>query len=91
VCGPLPLCALTDLRLPAILDNFVQAPISLKANASTDTFPTYLRKPTLDLASSHLVCSVALTGVVILQAGKWWADGENRGWKDVSSIKEKTD
>jgi hypothetical protein len=39
-----------------------------------DAFPRLLRTPTLDLASNHLVCSVALTGVLILQAGRWWAE-----------------
>jgi hypothetical protein len=37
-------------------------------------FPRSLRISTLDLASSNLVCSVALTGVLILQAGRWWAE-----------------
>jgi ER membrane protein SH3 len=41
------------------------------------TFPVELRAPTLELASSHLVCSVALTGVLVLQAGRWWAEGED--------------
>lgn len=39
-----------------------------------EAFPRSLRSPTLDLASNHLVCSVALTGVLILQAGRWWAE-----------------
>ena len=37
-------------------------------------FPPTLREPTLELASSHLVCSVVLTGVLALQAGRWWAE-----------------
>ena len=48
-----------------------------------DAFPRSLRTPTLDLASNHLVCSVALTGVLILQAGRWWAeltDGDEEGY-----------
>lgn len=36
-------------------------------------FPPDLRTPTLELASSHLICSVALTGVLALQTGRWWA------------------
>lgn len=40
----------------------------------TDPFPTSLRQPTLELASSNLVCSVTLTGVLALQAGRWWAE-----------------
>jgi len=67
--------------IPTLMDNFPQAPIQVTLNA-TKEFPTYLKKPTMDLASSHLVCSVIMTGVLFLQAGKWWADGEDRGWKD---------
>ena len=37
-------------------------------------FPSDLRTPTLGLASSHLICSVALTGVLALQTGRWWAE-----------------
>ena len=37
-------------------------------------FPPDLRTPTLGLASSHLICSVALTGVLALQTGRWWAE-----------------
>ena len=37
-------------------------------------FPPELRTPTLGLASSHLICSVALTGVLALQTGRWWAE-----------------
>lgn len=55
-----------------------------------DAFPRSLRSPTLDLASNHLVCSVALTGVLILQAGRWWAelpDGPYLEEKDVAEAK----
>lgn len=48
--------------------------ISIPANTASDAFPRALRSPTLDLASNHLVCSVALTGVLILQASRWWAE-----------------
>lgn len=37
-------------------------------------FPKELRETTLELASNHLICSVALTGIVILQAGRLWAE-----------------
>ena len=37
-------------------------------------FPPDLRAPTLGIASSHLICSVALTGVLALQTGRWWAE-----------------
>jgi hypothetical protein len=73
------------------VENFPQAPIILSLDHPKE-FPSYLKKPTMDLASSHLVCSVIMTGVIFLQAGKWWADGEDRGWKDVKDApkKEKT-
>lgn len=55
-------------------------------------FPPDLRTPTLGLASSHLVCSVALTGVLALQMGRWWAeradDDANAAEKLSASEKE---
>jgi hypothetical protein len=76
---------ITQFVLAALKDNFTQAPITVTINHPND-FPTYLKKPTMDLASSHLVCSVIMTGVLFLQAGKWWADGEDRGWKDAKDV-----
>jgi hypothetical protein len=40
-------------------------------------FPPHLIDPTVELASSHLAVSVALTGVMILQAARYWAEGED--------------
>jgi len=40
-------------------------------------FPPHRKDPTVELASSHLVVSVALTGVMILQAARYWAEGED--------------
>jgi hypothetical protein len=55
-------------------------------------FPPDLRTPTLGLASSHLICSVALTGVLALQMGRWWAeradDDANAAEKLSTSEKE---
>ncbi|KAG9318880.1 Shr3 amino acid permease chaperone [Chiua virens] len=56
--------------LPSLCEKFTSIPI----HTAKDAFPRALRSPTLDLASNHLVCSVALTGVLILQAGRWWAE-----------------
>jgi hypothetical protein len=53
-----------------LMDKFTAIP----AHHVKDAFPRALRTPTLDLASNHLVCSVALTGILILQAGRWWAE-----------------
>jgi len=46
----------------------------LPPNLPGAKFPPDLRTPTLGLASSHLICSVALTGVLALQTGRWWAE-----------------
>ncbi|KAG2147107.1 Shr3 amino acid permease chaperone [Suillus cothurnatus] len=56
--------------IPNLMDKFTAIP----PHHMMDAFPRLLRTPTLDLASNHLVCSVALTGVLILQAGRWWAE-----------------
>jgi len=56
--------------LPSIFTNYVVLPPDLP----DAKFPSDLRTPTLGLASSHLICSVALTGVLALQTGRWWAE-----------------
>ncbi|KAI0261002.1 Shr3 amino acid permease chaperone [Gloeopeniophorella convolvens] len=56
--------------LPSIFTHFGTLP----PHAADAKFPPDLRAPTLTLASSHLVCSVALTGVLALQTGRWWAE-----------------
>jgi len=56
--------------LPSIFTNFVVLP----PDPPGAKFPPDLRAPTLGLASSHLICSVALTGVLALQTGRWWAE-----------------
>ncbi|KAI0713439.1 Shr3 amino acid permease chaperone, partial [Earliella scabrosa] len=63
--------------LPNLLTNFASLPLPFSTTTAAEhlpTFPASLREPTLELASSHLVCSVALTGVLALQAGRWWAE-----------------
>jgi len=49
-------------------------------------FPSEFRQPTLEVASKNLVCSVALTGVLLLQAGRQWAEA-----KDGSNSKREMD
>ncbi|KAJ7285926.1 Shr3 amino acid permease chaperone [Mycena rebaudengoi] len=56
--------------VPLILAKFSTLP----THQLKDPFPRALRSATLDLASNHLMCSVALTGVLILQAGRFWAE-----------------
>jgi ER membrane protein SH3 len=60
----------TPLPVTGIFTNYVVLPPDLP----DAKFPPDLRTPTLGLASSHLVCSVALTGVLALQMGRWWAE-----------------
>ncbi|KAJ3546758.1 hypothetical protein NM688_g5479 [Phlebia brevispora] len=78
--------------LPNLFENFSALPLPFvraeptappSTSPSVPPFPTTLRTPTLELASSHLVCSVALTGVLLLQAGRWWAEQ-----KDVDDDEE---
>ncbi|KAH9857676.1 ER membrane protein SH3-domain-containing protein [Lenzites betulinus] len=61
--------------LPNLSENFASLPLPFSSEmTSPPPFPLTLRTPTLELASSHLVCSVILTGVLALQAGRWWAE-----------------
>ncbi|KAH9923944.1 Shr3 amino acid permease chaperone [Epithele typhae] len=63
--------------IPNLTTNFATLPLPFNAPtppSALPPFPATLREPTLELASSHLVCSVALTGVLVLQAGRWWAE-----------------
>ncbi|KAF8902085.1 Shr3 amino acid permease chaperone [Gymnopilus junonius] len=56
--------------LPSIFSLFS----SLPTHQMNDPIPRALRTATLDLASNNLICSVALTGVLALQAGRFWAE-----------------
>lgn len=55
--------------LPDILSKFTSLPA-----VQNIPFPKDLRHTTLELASNHLISSVALTGVLALQAGRLWAE-----------------
>ncbi|KAI0781348.1 ER membrane protein SH3-domain-containing protein [Trametes elegans] len=94
--------------IPNLTTNFSTLPLpfsSASPASSLPPFPPSLREPTLELASSHLVCSVVLTGVLTLQAGRWWAeqadvdeddgedgeDGGMRGEKDGDDTGVETD
>jgi hypothetical protein len=55
---------------PDLFTKFASLPI----HQLTDPFPRTLRGATLELASNNLICSVALTGVLALQAGRFWAE-----------------
>jgi len=57
--------------LPNLKANFITSP-EFATEASEP-----LKRSLLELGSSHLVCSVALTGVLALQAGRWWAENND--------------
>ncbi|KAF8163252.1 Shr3 amino acid permease chaperone [Crassisporium funariophilum] len=59
--------------LPSLFAKFT----SLPTHQLKDPFPRALRDATLALASSNLICSVALTGVLALQAGRFWAESQD--------------
>ncbi|KAI6032552.1 hypothetical protein EDC04DRAFT_2223418 [Pisolithus marmoratus] len=63
---------------------------SLPCQQIDEPFPRVLRFPTLELASNHLICSVALTGVLILQAGRWWAELSD-GDEEPTYLEEKSE
>ena len=48
--------------------------------------PKTLRTAVIDLASNHLMCSVALTGVLALQAGRQWVQRSAR--EDQEEVEE---
>ncbi|XP_006458176.1 hypothetical protein AGABI2DRAFT_133979 [Agaricus bisporus var. bisporus H97] len=58
----------------AVLPNLLTHFENLPPHGLKDPFPRTLRQSTLDLASNNLICSVALTGVLALQAGRFWAE-----------------
>lgn len=77
---------------PDITANFVSLPLPFASEPSAATpFPPSLRGPTLDIASSHLVCSVVLTGVLALQAGRWWAEQADVDDDDAEEIVDTED
>jgi hypothetical protein len=64
----------TAMYLYTVMPNLFTKFASLPVHQLTDPFPRALRSATLDLASNNLICSVALTGVLALQAGRFWAE-----------------
>ncbi|KAI1788502.1 Shr3 amino acid permease chaperone [Ganoderma leucocontextum] len=77
--------------LPNLFANFSTLPLPFSEPTSAAGFPLFprsLRAPTLELASSHLVCSVVLTGVLALQAGRWWAEQADVDEDDEDEIED---
>ncbi|KAK7466982.1 hypothetical protein VKT23_004045 [Stygiomarasmius scandens] len=58
----------------SVIPNILTVFTSLPAHQANDVVPTDLRSTILELASNNLICSVALTGVLGLQAGRFWAE-----------------
>lgn len=59
---------------------------SLPVHKAGGPFPQSLRASTLELASNNLVCSVALTGVLALQSGRWWAERADADDEEVETV-----
>ncbi|KIK59742.1 hypothetical protein GYMLUDRAFT_44178 [Collybiopsis luxurians FD-317 M1] len=68
--------------LPYIFNLFKHLP----PHPSTDAVPQELRSAIFDLASNNLICSVALTGVLGLQAGRFWAESADDD-DEIESLK----
>ena len=66
------------------MENF----LALPKYSDKGFFPPVLKAQVLNLASSNLVCSVALTGVLALQAGRYWA--ERSDGDDEVKVEEST-
>ncbi|KJA20207.1 hypothetical protein HYPSUDRAFT_56130 [Hypholoma sublateritium FD-334 SS-4] len=62
------------MYLNTVLPNIFALFTDLPTHELQDPIPRTLRNATLELASNHLICSVALTGVLALQAGRFWAE-----------------
>ena len=74
-------CYLLDIDIDRLAERIPQS----------GSFPPDLKKPTLEIATKNLVCSVALTGVILLQAGRQTSENKDTS-ADPSLIKmAKTD
>ncbi|KAK2466965.1 hypothetical protein APHAL10511_001223 [Amanita phalloides] len=62
------------MYLYSVIPNIFTSFSTLPSHQLKDPFPRGLRHTTLELASNNLICSVALTGVLALQAGRFWAE-----------------
>ncbi|KAI5981475.1 hypothetical protein EDD15DRAFT_366454 [Pisolithus albus] len=78
------------MYLYSVIPNVMAKFSSLPHYQINEPFPRVLPSPTLDLASNHLICSVALTGILILQAGRWWAELSDRD-DDPTFLQEKSE
>ncbi|KAG6889302.1 hypothetical protein C0995_001958 [Termitomyces sp. Mi166 len=74
---PSPLLQPIFLPLPDLPTGLFAQFSALPDHQLKDPFPRSLRLVTLELASNNLICSVALTGVLALQAGRFWAENSD--------------
>ncbi|KAF9559128.1 hypothetical protein CPC08DRAFT_666672 [Agrocybe pediades] len=74
------------MYINTVLPNIFSRFSSLPVHQLTDPFPRALRNATLDLASTNLICSVALTGVLALQAGRFWAESADDDDEDFVMV-----
>ncbi|KAM6500572.1 Shr3 amino acid permease chaperone [Amanita muscaria] len=72
------------MYLNSVLPNIFASFSILPSHQLVDPFPSALKAVTVDVASSHLICSVALTGVLALQAGRFWAEKSDED--DVDAV-----
>ncbi|KDR81557.1 hypothetical protein GALMADRAFT_89631 [Galerina marginata CBS 339.88] len=79
------------MYLNTVLPNIFSIFTSLPTHQLKDPIPRMLRNATLDLASNNLICSVALTGVLALQAGRFWAESTEDDDDDFVMVEPESD
>jgi hypothetical protein len=81
-------CTTVVMYLYSVIPNLFAKFTSLPSHQIKDPIPHSLRISTLELASNNLVCSVALTGVLALQAGRWWAERADPEDDEMDAVAE---
>ncbi|PAV23288.1 hypothetical protein PNOK_0035600 [Pyrrhoderma noxium] len=78
--------------IPSFHEIFSAVPVIIPEVIQKSPVPMLLKSEALNLATANLVCSVALTGVMALQAARWWAeqdsDDEDQPEPGASSVPE---
>jgi len=81
-------CTTVVMYLYSVIPNLFAKFTSLPLHQTGGSFPHALRTSTLELASNNLVCSVALTGVLALQAGRAWAERADSDDEEEQTVAE---
>ncbi|KAF9005597.1 Shr3 amino acid permease chaperone [Cyathus striatus] len=84
-------CTTVGMYLYSVLPNLFSQFTTLPPHQLKDPFPRTLRGATLELASSNLICSVALTGILALQAGRFWAESADEDDEETANVSEVED